>query len=206
MQICQKGIAIALVLCLLPLPTNDLVALAEARAERDSLEVNQKVALLGIGANVVVQVAGKERSCRGTIEAIEGEALVLATERDVSHRRIRYDQVVRLDPVKRSYKAVGQPNPIEVRRVVVGQGPGRLVKIQLTDGRRITGRLQAVTQDYFYVSGGEHEMPTRIAYTDVQQITGKRDTAGIAQWAVYPVLLVGVLVLAGLVYAVKQHQ
>ena len=91
MQIWQKGIVLALALCLLPLPMNDLVTLAEARAGRDPSAMKQKVALLGVGARVVVQVAGVEGSSRGTIEAIEEEAFVLATELYVSHWRIRYD-------------------------------------------------------------------------------------------------------------------
>ena len=208
MKIRQKGIVTALVLSLLPLPMNDLVALAEARAQGDSFLVNERVALLGVGAKVVVQVAGTERSSRGTIEAIEGEAFVLATERDVSPQRIRYDQVVRLEPVKRSYKAVAQPDPIEVRRAVVGLGPGRLVKVKLTDGRQITGRIRAVMEDYFYVISGQSVMATRIAYTDVQQVKGKGSTSKvrkIVEWGVVvPVLLVVVLVLAGLSHAAEQ--
>ncbi len=207
MKIRQKGIVTALVLSLLPLPMNDLVTLAEATAGQDSFVVNHKVALLGVGAKVVVRVAGTEGPSRGTIEAIEEEGFVLATERYASHRRIRYEEVVRLEPVKRSYKAAGQPDPIEVRRVVVGLGPGRLVKVKLTDARQITGGIHAVMQDYFYVIGDQSVMPTRISYTDVQQVKGKRGTGTarkIGEWVLIPVLLVGVLVLAGLTHAAEQ--
>ena len=59
---------------------------------------------------------------------------------------------------------------VEARRVVVGWGKGKAVRVTLADGRKIKGKIQTIDSEHFTLLPKSQAEPARIAFTDVQQV------------------------------------
>jgi hypothetical protein len=168
----QKFIATGLAACMLVLPFGDLAVSLQAKPLNEPTALKQKVDLLGVGAIVTVQPKNKPE-LRGGISAIEDNGFRLSPKGAASPEFVSYDQVSILDYVHGSYKAAGQPDPVEARRVIVGRGIGYGLKLKLSDGRALTGRTQAVDREHFTFLAGHESQPVQISYTDLQQVKRK---------------------------------
>lgn len=168
----QKVLAISLIACLLVLPLGDLPVALAGKAPRDPAQTKQKVSQLGVGAEVEVVYRGGEPAA-GTIQAIEDDAFVLAPTGRFGTTRFSYDEVDNILPLKLSYKASGQPDPDQARRVVAGLGVGQHARVKLTGGSVVVGPILTIEQDHFTVSASAKGQPVKIAYTEVQQVRRK---------------------------------
>ena len=169
----QKGLAIGLIACLLLLPMGDWPVSLGAKAPDDPVQTKQAVTQYGVGAKVVAKLKGGT-SLQGAIQAIEDEAFMLLPADRTQPTQIKYADVeyVRYFD-KYSYKASGQPDPDQVRRVVAGWGAGKHIKVKLTGGTTLLGDIRAIEQDHFTLSTSARGEPVKIAYNEVQQVKGK---------------------------------
>jgi ribosome maturation factor RimP len=167
----ERELAFLLAL-ILALPLGELSSLAGTVAPADTSAVKQRVSDLGVGADVKL-VLSSERHLRGTIQAIEDDAFTLLPEHSPSPQRTPYDQVSSIELAKLSYSTSGQPDPVEVRRLVRVLGERKMVSASLASGQRLTGRIQDIGQNDFVLSRGGQQEPVRIPYGEVRQLKGK---------------------------------
>jgi len=134
--------------------------------------------------NVVVEVdpPGGE-AVRGTIKSITDQDFVLSPGGSVGDRHFAYDQAQGLSLEKLSYKAAGQPDPVQARRVVAGFGGGKAVRITLVDEKKLKGKIPTLDMERFSLLPNSQSDPVKIAYTDVQQV-GTGGMAKRIQWLI----------------------
>ncbi len=178
----RKVIAIGLVTCLLAVPFSDLGASPQGKAPPNPTLVKQQVHQLGVGAYVKVKLTDAKK-LRGTIEAVDDEGFLLISGRHPSPRRIAYNQVARLRLVKLSYRASGQPDPAEARRVVTALGIGNHITVKIAGGKKHHGQIQAIEPDHFTLELVEKvDSPTlQIAYRDVWRVKHEIKAARITR-------------------------
>jgi ribosome maturation factor RimP len=164
----HKGIAIGLVCCMTVLPLGDMAAFG-ATASPDRAAVKQQIDQFGVGANVKLQLADGKR-LKGSISAIEDEAFLVASGREGSPQRVAYDQVAQVKLAKLTYKAAGQPDPAEARRVVLGLGVGKHIMVKTAAGKEYHGLIVAIEEGGFAVMPDKQATPVQIAYNDVLQV------------------------------------
>ena len=162
----RKATATALVVCLLPFSLGN--ALAEPNLP-DAALVKQHVDLFGAGTKVSVKLANGQK-VRGSIGGIEDQAFLLATDREKTPRRIAYDQVSELKLAKRLYRASGQPDPIEAKRMVTSLGVGKHVAVEVPSGKKLHGHIQAIEGERFTLLPDNQPAPVQIAYSDVHYV------------------------------------
>jgi len=159
---------IVLVFCIGILPVSDVAALA-GDTPSGSDQVKQQIDQFGVGANLKVQLADGKKLL-GSIEAIEDGSFLIASGHEGTQRRVAYDEVAQLKLAKLMYKAAGQPNPAEARRVVLGLGVGKHIMVKTAAGKEYHGNIQAIDQDYFTMLRDHQAAPVQIAYNDVRQM------------------------------------
>jgi hypothetical protein len=174
----QKFIATGLAACMLVLPFGDLAVSLQAKAPKEPTALKQKVELLGVGANVKVQPKNGPQ-LRGSISAIEDNGFRLGSKGTASPEFVSYDQVSFLEYIHGSYKAAGQPDPVEARRVIAGHGIGQRLTLTLSGSPALTGRTQVVDQEHFTFLPDHQSQPVQISYTDLQHAKRK----GFPLWA-----------------------
>jgi ribosome maturation factor RimP len=190
----ERSLASLLAL-LLALPLGEFSGLAAAAAPADTAAAKQRVSDLGVGADVKLLLSG-ERRLRGTIQAIEEDALVVLPEHESSPQRVLYGEMRSIQLAKLSYSTSGQPDPVEVRRLVRALGQRKMVGVSLASGQRLQGRIQEIGQDDFSLSRGGQQEPVKIAYGEVRQLKGKMSggakaaTIGAVAGAALVILLV----------------
>ena len=145
-------------------------AKTEKQAQRAG-KMKARITELGTGSEVIVIQEGGER-LRGRIDSIAEEHFSLTLKRGEPPRQINYDRVVHLDPTKLSYRASGQPDSDEVKRVVAAFGKQKNIKLTLTGGKTLQGKIQSIEADHFTVKG-EKTAETTVAYGDVTKLEGK---------------------------------
>ncbi len=146
-----------------------LRAARQAKAVPNPDSVKQRVDELGVGARVKVKLAGGKK-LRGSIEAIDEEGFLLSSQRKAARRHIAYTQVARLKLAKRSYRAAGQPDPLEARRVVAALGVGEHVMVKVPGGKKLRGRIQAIEAEHFTLRLDREGTTTQIAYNQVWRV------------------------------------
>jgi hypothetical protein len=119
---------------------------------------------------------------------------------DFQGSRITYGTVQRIDPTLLSYRQAAQPDPAEVRRVVVGLGVDKEAKLTLADGRKLQCRLQAVGKDDFTIRDTKTGSVSQVAYRDVTQLEPKGLSKG-TKIAIIAGVVGGVLLAVGLIAA-----
>ena len=133
--------------------------------------VKTKVKDLGVGADVTVWRKQAE-PIKGRVEKIEEESFTVQPKQGTT-QLISYNVVLRIDPTRLSYRQAGQPEPAEVRRVVIGLGLGKKVRLTLADGKKFQCKLQAIGQDDFTVRNTKTGAASQVAFRDVVQLEPK---------------------------------
>ena len=155
------------------------VAMAKSKTDKSTQRtemVKARVADLGVGTEVTV-IRKQGEPVKGRIEAIEDEVFVLNPKRGTS-QRTSYGEVQRIDPVRLSYRQAGQSDPAEVRRVVVGLGIGKKIKMTTSDQRRVQGRIQTIEKDNFAFADSATGATHKLAYSDVTRLQAKGLSTG----------------------------
>jgi ribosome maturation factor RimP len=165
----KKALVIALVTCLLLLPLGDVAASLDAATPPNPAVAKQQVDQYGVGAKVKIQLADGKK-LKGSISAIEDEGFLLASKADGSPRRVAYGQVAQLKLAKLTYKAAGQLDPAEARRVVLGLGLGKHIMVRTAAGKEYHGLIVAIEEGGFAVMPDRESAPVQIAYGDVLQL------------------------------------
>jgi ribosome maturation factor RimP len=164
----QKVIAIGLACCMMVLPLGD-AAVFGATASPGPAGVKQQIGQFGVGAKVKLQLADGKK-LKGSISAIEDEAFLLTSKQEGSPQRVAYDQVAQLNLTKLTYKAAGQPDPAEARRVVLGLGVGKHIVVKTADGKEYHGLIVAIDEGRFTIMPDKQAAVVQIAYTDIMQL------------------------------------
>ena len=163
----KKVLVLGLVVCLGYLPVADVATLAATRP--DSAFAKQQIDQFGVGAKVKIQLADGKK-LKGSISAIEDEGFLLASKADGSPQRVAYDQVAQLKLAKLTYKAGGQPDAVEARRVVLGLGVGHHIQVKTTAGKEYHGNIQEIGSDLLTLLPDHQTAPVQIAFADVQYV------------------------------------
>ena len=174
------------------LPLSDTAAWAGPAEPAPSTATAESVRLLGEGAEVKIKLADGLK-VKGVIESFGDDGLVLNTKRRPSPRTIDYAQIAQLKPAKRSYKASGEPDPVEARRAVVGLGVGHHVMVKQVSNLELHGNIQTIGMESFTMLPDHQQAPVEIAYSDVK-VVHKNLSAG-ATLAV----VIGVVAAAALI-------
>lgn len=169
MNIYSRLMTRGLVFCMLLLPFGDLQSSLGAATPFGPSSVKQQVEQFGVGANVKLKLAGGEM-LRGSIQAIEGGSLLLTSGGASTPRRISFDQIAQVRLAKITYKASGQPDYLEVRRVVTALGAGKHVVVRTTHGNEYHGNIQAIDQDHLTMLPDLQSAPVQIGYGEVSAI------------------------------------
>jgi len=198
----KKALVIALVTSLLLLPLGDVAASLNAATPPNPAVAKQQVDQFGLGAKVKIQLADGKK-LKGSISAIEDGGFLLASKADGSPQRVAYDQVAQLKLAKLTYKATGQPNLAEARRVVLGLGVGKHIQVKTAAGKEYHGLIVAIEEGGFAVMPDKQSAPVQIAYSDVVQLGPNLSTG--AKIAIAVVVAAGVaLTIVWIVWAAGQ--
>jgi ribosome maturation factor RimP len=190
MQKWHKSVAVGVAFCLWQVSL--LQSLSAATPFQPS-SVKERVDGFGVGAKVGLKLAGGEK-LRGSIAAIDDQGF-LVSERDQTARRIGYDQVARIQLAERAYRAKGETDPIDARRVVMNLGVGRHAVVKFA-GQELHGHIQAIDADHFTLLPDREVTPVRIPYSEVRYVEKNLTLGGTI---VLVVLIVAAVVVIGAV-------
>jgi small nuclear ribonucleoprotein (snRNP)-like protein len=153
--------------------------------------------MFGVGATLEVEVKGSE-TVRGTIQSIADQEFVVAPQSSAGARHVAYDQLRGLILPQRTYKASGQPNAAEARRVVAGWGVGKKIRVTLADGRQLKGAIPSMDMEHFALLANTPAAATELAYSDVRQIGSGGMSTGML-YAILGGIVAGVVVVVAVV-------
>jgi preprotein translocase subunit SecF len=122
-----------------------------------------------VGARVKVELTNGKKF-RGSIQSIEDGEFLLASAKAGSPTRVPYDNVAQLNLTKNTYKATGQPDSVEVRRVVAELGVGHHIMVKTSEAREYHGNIVAIAAESFTVLPVHTTAPVQIAYNQILQI------------------------------------
>ena len=191
MNIYSRFMTRGLVFCMLVLPFSDLQTSLGATTPFDPSSVKQQVDQFGVGANVKLKLAGG-KMLRGSIQAIEDGSLFLTTGGASTPQRIAFDQIAQVKLAKITYKASGQPDYLEVRRVVTALGVGKHIMVRTTRGNEYHGNIQAIDQEHLVMLPDLQSAPVQVGYDEVSAIGPNLSKA--AKIAILVVIAVVVIV------------
>ena len=184
----RKHTVIGLVICLLQLSLADVAFSAETTSPDPSL-TRQRVDQFGVGAKVKVELTNGQK-VKGPIQSIEEGGFVLAAKGE-SPTRVPYGDVAKVNLAKNTYKAVGQPDSVEVRRVVAELGVGHHIMVKTSEAKEYHGNIVAIAADSFTMLPDHQAAPVQIAYNQTLQM-GPNMSKGTK---ITIIVLVGVAVL-----------
>ena len=164
----RKHTIIGLVICLLQLSLADVAFSADTTVPNPSL-TRQRVDQFGVGAKVKVELTNGKKF-KGSIQSIEDGGFLLAAAKAGSPTRVPYDDVTQLNLAKNTYKARGQPDSVEVRRVVAELGVGHHIMVKTSEAKEYHGNIVAIAAESFTVLPDHTAAPIQIAYNNVQQM------------------------------------
>ena len=164
----RRLLAAGLAICLLHFSVAEAGMAIPAASPKPAL-IKQQVDQFGVGAKVQIQLADGKK-LNGSISAIEDEAFLLTSKQQGSPQRVAYDQVAQLKLAKLTYKAAGQTDPAEARRVVLGLGVGKHIMVKTAAGKEYHGLIVAIEEGGFAVMPDKQATPVQIAYTDIMQL------------------------------------
>jgi len=164
----RKHTVIGLVICLLQLSLADGAFSADTTVPNPSL-TRQRVDQFGVGAKVKVELTNGQKF-KGSIQSIEDGGFLLAAAKAGSPTRVPYGAVAQLNLAKNTYKATGQPDSVEVRRVVAELGVGHHVMVKTSEAKEYHGNIVAIAAESFTVLPDHTTAPIQIAYNQILQI------------------------------------
>jgi ribosome maturation factor RimP len=188
----RKFTAIGLVIVLMHVYVADLAMARSVKSSVDPAATKLRVELMGAGAKVEVKFRADVR-WQGTIQSIGDDGFVMTHGDAQTNSHVAYDQVMGLTLSKLSYKAAGQPDASEARRVVAGWGVGKAIRVTLVDGRKLKGEIQSMDKDHFMLLSNSQPEPYQIAYSGVRQVGTGGMTTGTS-WALVGIVF-GTLVV-----------
>lgn len=165
----RKVMAVGLAVCMLLLPISDANVWLNAKSIPAPGLMKQQVERWGVGAKVKVKLQGGNK-LRGSIVGIEDQGFTLEGKGQGPAKRIPYADLAGVELAKRSYRAAGQPDPAEARRVVEALGVGKHVMVKTTHGKEYHGHIQGIEQEQFTILPDHQKKPVRIAYNDVVRV------------------------------------
>jgi small nuclear ribonucleoprotein (snRNP)-like protein len=164
----RKHTVIGLVTCLLQLSLIDVAFSADATVPNPSL-TRQRVDQFGVGAIVKVELLSGKK-VRGSIQSVEEGAFLVASSKVGPSTRVDYDQVAQLKLAKVTYKAKGQPDAVEVKRVAAGLGVGHHIMVKTAEAKEYHGNIVGLDAQSLTVLPDHASAPVEIAYNSVQQM------------------------------------
>ena len=185
----RKQAVIGLVICLMQLSLADVAWSADTTVPNPSL-TRQRVDQFGVGARVKVELTNGQKF-KGPIQSIENAGFLLAAAKDGSPTRVPYGDVAKLNLTKNTYNAKGQPDSVEVRRVVAELGVGHHIMVKTSEAKEYHGNIVAIAAEGFTVLPDHTTAPVQVAYNNVQQM-GPNMSKGTK---------IALIVLAGVVVA-----
>jgi hypothetical protein len=105
--------------------------------------------------------------------------------------------VAQLRLAKLTYRASGQVDPAEAKRVVAGLGVGKHIMVKTAAGQEFHGNIQAIEPDQFIMLPDHQAAPVQIAYNDVRQLGPNLSTGakiGIIAGAVGAGIVIALLI------------
>ena len=163
----RKNAVIGLVFCLLQLSLADAAWSADTTVPNPTL-TRQRVDQFGVGAKVKVELTNGQK-VKGPIQSIEEGGFVLAAKGE-SPTRVPYGDVAKVNLAKNTYKASGQPDSVEVRRVVAELGVGHHIMVKTSEAKEYHGNIVAIAADSFTILPDHTTAPVQIAFNSVQQM------------------------------------
>ncbi len=164
----RKVVAIGLVYGMMVLPLGDVATLRATPALEPGV-VRQQIGQFGVGANVRVKLTSG-RQLRGTLAAVADDGFLLKVKRQSTPRHVAFTEVSEIRVAKLTYRATGQPDPTEARRVVMGLGVARHIMVKTVAGKEYHGNIQTISQNNFTLLPDHQAAPVQIAYNDVVQL------------------------------------
>jgi len=172
----RKHAVIGLVICLMQLSLADVTLSADTTVPNPSL-TRQRVDQFGVGAKVKVELTNGKRF-KGSIQSIEDGDFLLASAKAGSPTRVPYGEVMQLNLAKNTYKAAGQPDSVEVRRVVAELRVGQHIMAKTSEAKEYHGNIVAIAPENFTMLPDHTTAPVQIAYNNVQQMGPNMGKAG----------------------------
>ncbi|MGD1102086.1 MAG: hypothetical protein ABSA59_08460 [Terriglobia bacterium] len=164
----RKHTVIGLVICLLQLSLADVAFSADTTVPNPNL-TRQRVDQFGVGAKVKVELTNGQKF-KGSIQSIEDAGFLLAAAKAGSPTQVPYGDVAKLNLTKNTYKATGQPDSVEVRRVVAELGVGHHIMVKTSEAKEYHGNIVAIAAESFSVLPDHTAAPIPIPYNNVQQM------------------------------------
>ena len=164
----RKDAVIGLVICLMQLSLADMAFSADTTVPNPGL-ARERVDQFGVGAKVKVELTNGKKF-KGSIQSIEDGGFLLAAAQAGSPTQVPYGDVAQLNLTKNTYKAAGQPDSVEVRRVVAELGVGHHIMVKTSQAREYHGNIVAITTDGFTMLPDHTTAPVQVAFNNVQQM------------------------------------
>ena len=190
----RKHTVIGLVICLLQLSLADVAWSADTTVPNPTL-TRQRVDQFGVGAKVKVELSNGKKF-KGSIQSVEDGGFLLAATQTGSPTQVPYGDVAKLNLTKNTYKAVGQPNSVEVRRVVAELGVGHHVMVKTSEAREYHGNIVAIAADSFTVLPDHTTAPVQLAFNSVQQMGPNMSKGNKITWIVLAGVVVTIVIYA----------
>ncbi len=166
MKFVKEFLAGTLVFCLFQL---SLAQSLQAAIGLDPASAKRQVDEFGAGARVGLVLVGGEK-LKGALQEITDEGFQFVTRASGPPRTIGYDEVTGVQLLKRRYRAHGQPDSAEARRVVLALGLRKHVVVNTTAGLEFHGNIVAIAPSYFSVLPDQQPAAVQIAYGDIQHV------------------------------------
>ena len=192
-----KYTAAGLAVCLLHLSLVDTAWPASTAATLSPALAKQQVGLFGVGAKVKVELANGKK-LKGSIQSLEEEGFLLNSSPAGSPAQITYDQVTQLTLAKVTFKAKGQPDAAEAKRVAAGLGIGHHIVVKTADGKEYHGRVVALDEHSLTMLPDHAAAPVQVGYNNVQQLgpnPGAGTWVGIGLLAAVAVVVIVIVVI-----------
>ena len=165
----RKYAVLGLVVCMIYLPMADTgLAATDTRLPNPGL-TKQHLAEFGVGAKVKVELTNGKKY-RGSIQSIGDGEFLLASDKAGSPTQVPYGDVAKLNLAKNTYKATGQPDAVEVRRVVAELGVGHHIVVKTLEAKEYHGNIVALGAENFTMLPDHQAAPVQIAYGQTHQL------------------------------------
>jgi len=165
----RKYAVLGLVVCMIYLPMADTgLAATDTRLPNPGL-TKQHLAEFGVGAKVKVELTNGKKY-RGSIQSIGDGEFLLASDKAGSPTQVPYGDVAKLNLAKNTYKATGQPDAVEVRRVVAELGVGHHIVVKTSEAKEYHGNIVALGAENFTMLPDHQAAPVQIAYGQTHQL------------------------------------
>jgi len=165
----RKYVVLGLAVCAIYLPMADTgLAATDTRLPNPGL-TKQRLAEFGVGAKVRVELTNGKKY-RGSIQSIGDGEFLLASAMAGSPKQVPYGGVAKLNLANNTYKATGQPDAVEVRRVAAELGVGHHIMVKTSEVKEYHGNIVALGAESFTMLPDHQAAPVQIAYGRTYQL------------------------------------